>query len=148
MYDSKPALHFQSMFSPHTLRFFSRFCRFQPQRHRNLSVKFPWVPSHVGLCHNVTFDRLAKKECRTTRGDGHPLFLTCYLSKKVHSEVLLTVRQCGDAERPLSVTITHYESVSHHKYSFRRQGLLVRRHKVSARLPQPLCHSHCGMLQG
>ncbi|MPC51070.1 hypothetical protein E2C01_044907 [Portunus trituberculatus] len=44
-------------------------------------------------------------------------------------------RTLREAERHHSVSITHYESVSRNKYSYRLHGLMVRRHNVvSARL--------------
>ncbi len=102
---------------------------------RKVCVKFVWVPSYVGLCHNATADRLAKEACRLPlRGDEPPLFLPCYLSR-VCSVAFLPAWRRRDAERPHSVTINHYESVCRHKYSYRRRGLMVRRHNVvSARL--------------
>ncbi len=94
---------------------------------RKICVKFVWVPSHMGLCHNATADRLAKEACRLPpRGDERPLFLPCYLSR-VRTAAFLAARRRTDAERPDSVTITHYESVCRHKYSYRRWGLMVRR---------------------
>ena len=104
-------------------------------RNRALSVKFIWVPSHVGLRHNETADRLAKEACRLPpRGNERPLSLPCYLSR-VRLSYLLPVGRRRDAERPHSITIQHYESVCRQKYTYRRRGLMVRRHNVvSARL--------------
>ncbi|XP_076034561.1 uncharacterized protein LOC143021155 [Oratosquilla oratoria] len=85
--------------------------------------------------HNTKVDRLAKEACRLPRrrGDGRPLSLPCYLNR-VRSAALLPEQRRRDTERPFSVTITHYESVCRHKYTYRRRGLMVRRHNVSARL--------------
>ncbi|MPC47587.1 hypothetical protein E2C01_041336 [Portunus trituberculatus] len=68
----------------------------------------------VGLSHNATADHLAKLPPATTvrSSDHHP------------------VRRQKDAERPLSVTIHHYDSVCLEKYTYRRRGLLVRRHNL------------------
>ncbi|KAK3884718.1 hypothetical protein Pcinc_011036 [Petrolisthes cinctipes] len=134
--DSKPALHSLSSVQPTHSTVVQQILSFLSLlRHRNLTVKFLWVPSHVGLHHNGTVDRLAKEACHLPpRGAGRPLSLTCYLSK-VRSATLLPVQQRRDVERPFSISITHYESVCHHKYSYRRRGLMVRRHNVvSARL--------------
>ena len=134
--DSKPAL--QSLTSAHPTNsvVVKRIVSFLTlMRNRNLCVKFVWIPSHVGLRHNETADRLAKEAChQPPRGDEPALSLPCYLSW-VRSSCLLPVGRPRDAERPHSITIQHYESVCRQKYTYRRRGLMVRRHNVvSARL--------------
>lgn len=43
-------------------------------RHRKLTVKLLWVPSHASLRHSVTAYRLAKESCRLSPRDvGRPL---------------------------------------------------------------------------
>ncbi|XP_050738498.1 uncharacterized protein LOC127009443 [Eriocheir sinensis] len=80
-------------------------------------------------------DRLAKEACcLPPRGDARPLSLPCNLSR-VRSAAFLPARRRRDTEKPHSITINHYEAVCRHKYSYRRRGLMVRRHNVvSARL--------------
>ncbi len=134
--DSKPALQSLSSVQPtHHLVVQQILSHLSLMNARKLRVKFLWIPSHVGLCHNATADRLAKEACRLPpRGDGRPLSLPCYLSR-VRSAALIPARRRRDAERPHSITINHYESVCRHKYSYRNRGLMVRRHNVvSARL--------------
>ncbi len=108
--DSKPAIQSLSAVQPtHPQQILSFLCLM------NARVKFVWVPSHLGLCHNATADRLAKEAYRLPpHGDEHPLSLPCYLSR-VRTAAFLPARRRRDAERPHSVTITHYESVCRHK---------------------------------
>ncbi len=95
---------------------------------RKACVKFVWVPSHVDLCHNATADHIAKEICRLPpRGDERPLSLPCYLSRLRPAAFLLSRRR-REAKTPHSITINHYESVCRHKNSYRRQGLMGRRH--------------------
>ncbi len=90
---------------------------------------FLWIPSHIGLHPNDTVDRLAKEACRLPdHGDGRPLSLPCYLTR-VRSAAFLPEQRRRDTERPYSVTIRHYESVCRTKYTYRRRGLMVRRHQ-------------------
>ncbi len=134
--DSKPALQSLSAVHPSHPQVVQQILSFLSLVNaRKLHVKFLWVPSHVGLPHNATADRLAKEACRLPiRGDGRPLSLPCHLSI-VCSAAFFPARRRRDAERPQSLTITHYESVCRHKYSYRRRGLMVSRHNVvSARL--------------
>ncbi|RUM30837.1 MAG: hypothetical protein DSY42_03735, partial [Aquifex sp.] len=134
--DSKPALQSLSSVQPTHSTVVQQILSFLALlSHRNLTVKFLWVPSHVGLRHNETVDRLAKEACLLPlRGVERTLSLTCCLSR-VRSATLVPVRRRREAERPHSVSINHYESVCCNKYSYRRQGLMVRRHNVvSARL--------------
>ena len=134
--DSKPALLSLSALHPtHPLVVQQILSLLALTTARHLCVHFTWVPSHVGLSHNATADRLAKEACRLPpRGAGRPLSLPCCLSM-VRSAALLPVRRRCDAERPRSVTINHYESVCRQQYKYRRRGLMVRRHNVvSARL--------------
>ncbi len=115
--DSKPALQsLSAVQSTHLLivRQILSFLTLMSARY--LFVKFISIPSHIGLRHNATADRLAKEAC----GLPHPfhrlpLSLSCYLSK-VRSAVLLCVQGRRDAERPFHV-ISHYESVCRHKYT-------------------------------
>ncbi len=134
--DSKPALQSLSAVHPTHPQVVQQILSFLSLMNaRKLHVKFLWVSSHVCVPHNATADRLAKEACRLPpRGDGRPLSLPCHLSR-VRSAVFLPTRRRRDAERPHSVTITHYESVCRHKYCYRRRGLMVQRHNVvSARL--------------
>ncbi|KAK3893260.1 hypothetical protein Pcinc_002944 [Petrolisthes cinctipes] len=134
--DSKPALHSLSSVQPIHSTVVQLILSFLALlRHRNFTVKMLSVPSHVGLRHNGTVDRLAKEACHLPpRGVGRPLSLTCYLSR-IRSAALLPVWRRMDAERPFSISITLYEFVCHHKYIYHRRGLMVRRHNVvSARL--------------
>ena len=97
--------------------------------------KFVWIPSHVGLRHNATADRLAKEACcLPPRGDDCPLSLPCYISR-IRSASVLPVGCRRDAERSQSITIQHYELVCRQKYTYRCWSLMIRRHNVvSARL--------------
>ncbi len=123
--DSKPALHSLSSSKPtHPIVVQQILSLLALMSTCNIYVKFIWVPSHVGLLHNTIADRLAKGVCRLPPpGDGRPLSLSCYLSI-VRSAALLPVRRRRDTERPLTVTINHYESVCPHKYKYRRRGLM------------------------
>ena len=129
--DSKPALQSLSAVHPthvlvvqQILSFLSLFSS------RNLSVRFVWIPSHVGLHHNATVDRLAKEACRLPRrDDGRPLSLPCYLGR-IRAAAFLPGQRRRAAERPSSVTITHYKAVCRSTYTYRRRGLMVRRHNV------------------
>ncbi|MPC45607.1 hypothetical protein E2C01_039312 [Portunus trituberculatus] len=87
------------------------------------------------LLHNDTVDSLAKEACHLPhRGDGRPLSLPCYLSR-VRSITFLPEQRRSDTETLHSVTINHYESICRSKFTYHRQGLMVRRHNVlSARL--------------
>ncbi len=129
--DSKPAIQSLSAVQPTHHQVVQQILYFiSLMNARKICVKFVWVPSHVGLCHNATADRLANEACRLPpSGDERPLSLPCYLSR-VRSAAFLPARRRRDAERPHSATITHYESVCRHKYSYRRRGLMVRRHNV------------------
>ena len=134
--DSKPALQSLSACHPtHNLVVQQVLSFLSLMSARHICVKFIWIPSHVGLRHNARVDHIAKEACRLPhRGDGRPLSLPCYLSR-VRATAFLPEQRRRDVERPFSVTIHHYESVCRHKYTFRRRGLMVRRHNVvSARL--------------
>lgn len=134
--DSKPALQSLSATHPTHVLVVQRILSFLSLLSaRNLSVTFVWIPSHVGLHHNATVDRLAKEACRLPRrGDGRPLSLPCYLGR-IRSAAFLPGQRRRNAERPSIVTINHYESVCLSLYAYRRRGLMVRRHNVvSARL--------------
>ena len=134
--DSKPALQSLSSLKPSHFIIVKQILSFLSLlSQRQLTVKFVWVPSHIGLKHNDTVDRLAKEACRLPpRGAGCPLSLTCYINL-VRSAAFHPLRRRRDAERPQSVSINHYESVCQRPYSYRRKGLMVRRHNVvSARL--------------
>ncbi|MPC18494.1 hypothetical protein E2C01_011379 [Portunus trituberculatus] len=73
---------------------------------------------------------LAKEACiLPPRGDGCPLSLTCYVNR-VRSAPFYPLCRRRDAERPHSVSIQHYEFVCQRTYSYRRQGVMVRRHNV------------------
>ena len=134
--DSKPALQSLSAVCPtHILVTQQILSLLSLGATQGLCIKFIWIPSHVGVRHNATVDRLAKEACCLPfHADGLPLSLPCYLSK-VRSAALLPDQRRRENERPHSVTIQHYESVCRHKYTYRRRGLMVRRHNVvSARL--------------
>lgn len=134
--DSKPALQSLSALHPTHVPVVQQILSFLSLLPaRGLSVKFIWIPSHIGLHHNTTVDRLAKEACcLPRRDDGRPLSLPCYLGR-VRSAAFLPGQRRRDIERPYNVTITHYESVCRSPYAYRRRGLMVRRHNVvSARL--------------
>ncbi|MPC32111.1 hypothetical protein E2C01_025416 [Portunus trituberculatus] len=60
--------------------------------------------------------------------------LSCCL-KTVHAAALLDTSHRRDQQRPSSVSIHNYDAFCHHRYKYRRRGLMVRRHNVvSARL--------------
>ena len=102
---------------------------------RALVVKFLWIPSHIGISYSDTVDRLAKAACRLPRRIAGPSpSLSCYLAR-VRIASFLSTSQRRDRQRALSVSIHHYDSFRHHRYKYRRRGLMVRRHNVvSARL--------------
>ncbi|MPC55661.1 hypothetical protein E2C01_049603 [Portunus trituberculatus] len=123
--DSKPALQ---SFSALVVQQILSFLSLLPVH--DLSVKFIWVPSHIGLRHNTTVDRLAKEACRLPLcGAGHSLSLPCYLGR-IRSAAFLPGQCRRGVERPYSVTINHYVSVCRSPYSYLRRGLMVRRHNV------------------
>ncbi len=90
--DCKLVLQFLSAVQPTHLLFIQQILSFLTLKSvRGLCVKFIWIPSHVGLRHNVTADRLAKEASpRPHRGDGRPLSIPCYLPR-VRSAVLRPV---------------------------------------------------------
>ncbi len=58
--DSQPALQSLSAVTPtHILVVHQILCFLSLMNARNLCVKFLWIPSHIGLHHNDTVDRLA-----------------------------------------------------------------------------------------
>ncbi len=134
--DSKPALQSLSSIRPVYSTVVLQIILFLSLlRHRDLTILFAWVPSHVGLRHNEIVDRLAKEACLLPPPvAGRPLSLTCCLSR-VRTAAFFPVQRRREAERHHSITINHYESACRDKYSYRRHGLMVRRHNVvSARL--------------
>ncbi len=131
--DSKPAIQSLSAVHPTHLQVVLQNLYFLPLMNAHkLHINFFLVPSHVGLSHNATADRLAKEACRLpSRGDARPLSLSCYLSR-VRSVAFLPTRRRRDTEKPHSVTINHYEAVCRQEYSCRRRGLIVRRHNFAS----------------
>ncbi len=69
--DSKPAIQSLSAVQPTHPQVVQQILSFLSLMNaRKVCVKFVWVTSHVGLCHNATADRLAKEACRLPpRGD-------------------------------------------------------------------------------
>lgn len=56
--------------------------------------------------------------------------LSPWPATSLESALLPSAMYSKDAERPFTVTITHYESVCRHNYSYQRWGLMVLRHNV------------------
>ncbi len=73
--ESKPDLQFLSSVQPTHPQVVQLILSFLSLMNaRRMCVKFVWVPSHVGLCHNATADRLAKQACHLPpTGDERPL---------------------------------------------------------------------------
>jgi len=100
----------------------------------SLTVRFLWIPSHVGLAANDTVDLLAKNACGLPLPDGATPPLRCY-KREIHSAALLPTLHRMDAERPQSVSIQHYDHFRPHPPKYRLHGLMVRRNNiVTARL--------------
>ncbi|KAG0729345.1 hypothetical protein GWK47_030553 [Chionoecetes opilio] len=80
-------------------------------------------------------DTIAKAACSLPPSDAGPSpLLSCSLSK-VRAATFLTTSHLMDCQRAVSVSIQHYDAFRHHRYRYRRRGLMFRRHNVvSARL--------------
>ncbi|KAG0722460.1 hypothetical protein GWK47_044429 [Chionoecetes opilio] len=80
-------------------------------------------------------DNIAKAACSLPPSDAGPSpSLSCSLSQ-VRVATFLPTSHLMDCQRAVSVSIQHYDAFRHHRYKYRRQGLMVRRHNVvSARL--------------
>ena len=102
---------------------------------RGLTAQFIWIPSHIGIrCSNMV-DSLAKAACALPAAALPPSpSLACCL-KRVRVAAFMDTSHRRDQQRPASISIQHYDAFRHHRYKYRRRGLLVRRHNVvSARL--------------
>lgn len=104
-------------------------------RDNALSIRFIWIPSHVGLEGNDIVDGLAKAACALNLPGVRALSsLRCYKNLLSSAISALTVNQRNN-ERAASVSIRHYDHFINIKNNYRRHGLMVRRHNVvSARI--------------
>ena len=111
-------------------------CQLATALEHSLVVHFLWVPSHVGITANDTVDLLAKTACGQPlpAADASPGSLSFY-RRKIRAAAHLPIVRRRNIERPLSVTIQHYDHFVNSPYKYRRRGHFVRRHNaVSARL--------------
>ncbi|KAG0720142.1 Gag-Pol polyprotein [Chionoecetes opilio] len=103
-------------------------------RDNSLTIRFLWIPSHVGIAANDKVDLLAKTVCSLPLPDGATPSLLCF-KQLIHSAALLPTLHRTNAERAQSVSIQHYDHFRLTPPKYRRRGLMARRHNiVSARL--------------
>ncbi|KAG0712907.1 hypothetical protein GWK47_017388 [Chionoecetes opilio] len=102
---------------------------------RGLVVKFLWIPSLDGIRYSDMVDNIAKAACSLPPSDAGPSpSVSCSLSK-VRAATFLPSSHLMDCQRAVCVSIQHYDAFRHHRYKYRRRGLMIRRHNVvSARL--------------
>lgn len=111
-------------------------CQLATALEHSVIVHFVWIHSHVGISANDKVDTLAKPAFGLPLPAAQALTgcLSYYKCRLWNAARLPNVRR-RTAERPLSVTIQHYDHLVFNSYKYRRRGVLVRRHNVvSARL--------------
>ena len=133
--DSKPAIQALSLPKPKDAVVKKILSFLALSQRRAIIIKFLWIPSHIGITHSDHVDSLAKAACRLPCRSADPSpSLSCFLTK-VRAHAFLSTSHDRDQQRPQSVSIQHYDAFRHHRYKYRRRGLMVRRHNVlSARL--------------
>ena len=130
--DSKSALQALSSPKPGSAVVFRILSFLALMSQRALLLHFLWIPSHIDISYSDTVDKLAKAACRLPRRGGGPSpSLSCHLAR-VRKHSFLSTSQQRDLQRAHSVSIHHYDSFRHHRYKYRRRGLMVRRHNVVA----------------
>ncbi|KAG0714927.1 Gag-Pol polyprotein [Chionoecetes opilio] len=73
-----------------------------------LTIRFLWIPSHVGIAANDKVDLLAKTACSLPLPDGATPSLLCF-KQLIHSATFLPTLHRTNAERAQSVSIQHYD---------------------------------------
>ena len=74
---------------------------------------------------------MAKAACTLPCGERPFPSLSCYLSR-VRTDSFRSTDHCRNQQRAHSLSIQHYDAFRHHRYKYRRRGLMVRRHNVVA----------------
>ncbi|KAK4322481.1 hypothetical protein Pmani_006821 [Petrolisthes manimaculis] len=135
--DSQSCLRALSSQKPKARSIVSRIlCQLATAFEHSVIVHFVWIPSHIGFSASDTVDTLAKTASRLPlpAAQASSGSLSYYRHRLRNAARLPNVHR-RTAERPLSVTIQHYDNFVYNSYKYRRRGVLVRRHNmVSARL--------------
>lgn len=130
--DSQTALRALTSHQPAYQHLVTQILRQLATAHESsLVIHFLWIPSHIGLRSNDTADHLAKAACDLDppAADAPTTSLLCY-RKIVRQAARSPTHHRRDAERATSESIQHYDHFLSHQHTYRRNGLMVRRHNV------------------
>ncbi|KAG0726881.1 hypothetical protein GWK47_035721 [Chionoecetes opilio] len=98
-------------------------------RDNSLTIRFLWIPSHVGLAANDKVDLSPKLPAACLLPDGATPSLLCF-KQLIHSAAFLPTLHRTNTERAQSVSIQHYDHFRLTPPKYRRRGLMARKHKI------------------